>query len=660
MNVQATDADIVDPFNRVTYSLIGDGLATSLFTVTPDTGAIRTQNTLNSDNSEQYVLRVVAMDGGTPRLTDTSTVLVTVNRNLNAPQLQPQNYSIGILATQALSIPILTINAADADVAVPYNTVVFRPTSSPLFSEFFGVDPSSGDVNVKKDLALRSDISTYIGTVSVCDSASSPRCSDVPSYVTVLVTHNQNTPFFINEPYRRDLQRTLGAGTGVLTVQAEDRDDPSTIFGQIRYTLIGDDQAPNFFSINPTSGLIEISNALGQTSDNLYQLRVQACDLGGMCNRTTVIVTITTNFQAPIITPATYTQTVQETISLGTPIIDVNATDADPTAPNNQITYVISEGPEDLECFTINQDTGVITARRSLLYNPCTASVYSMLVVARDRGSPLLESTAASVTINVQRNDNPPIFTNEPYITSLREDASINDPVFTVTAVDTDIVAPFNTIQFSLIGDDTAPVYFDIRQIDNNNAQIFVKAPVLNDDKTTYIVRVRAADGGIPSKSDTTTVRITVNRNLFAPRFDPLITTSPFFETQSLGLSIFQVTATDGDSKAPYNTVQYEVNNILSSVPGRLYFMVDRNTGGVSLRCFLESDTSYTGVYTIVVDAVDGGGLRANPPANVEITMDRNTTLRPPNDTNSMLPRASLCCQEPLLPYWGGSNLCSS
>ncbi|XP_046560791.1 uncharacterized protein LOC124269793 [Haliotis rubra] len=108
--------------------------------------------------------------------------------------------------------------------------------------------------------------------------------------------------------------------------------------------------------------------------------------------------------------------------------------------------------------------------------------------------------------------------------------------------------------------------------------------------------------------------------------------------------------------QAPYNTVQYEVNNLLSSTSGRLYFMVDLNTGAVSLRCFLESDTSYTGVYAIVVDAVDGGGLRANPPAKVEITVDRNSTLRPPNDTNSMSPTAFLCCQEPLLPYWGGNS----
>ncbi len=62
-------------------------------------------------------------------------------------------------------------------------------------------------------------------------------------------------------------------------------------------------------------------------------------------------------------------------------------------------------------------------------------------------------------------------------------------------------------------------------------------------------VRVRAADGGIPSKSDTTTVRITVNRNLFAPRFDPINYNITIFETQALGLSIFQVTAIDTDSK---------------------------------------------------------------------------------------------------------------
>lgn len=108
----------------------------------------------------------------------------------------------------------------------PYNTIVFRPTSSALFNEYFGVDPSSGAVYVKKDLGLRSDLSSYVGTVSVCDSASSPRCSDAPSYVTILVKHNLNTPLFVNEPYRRDLQRSLGAGTGVLTAQAVDRDDP--------------------------------------------------------------------------------------------------------------------------------------------------------------------------------------------------------------------------------------------------------------------------------------------------------------------------------------------------------------------------------------------------------------------------------------------------
>lgn len=40
----------------VTYSLIGDGVALSLFSVNPGSGAISTRTTLSSDNREQYVV----------------------------------------------------------------------------------------------------------------------------------------------------------------------------------------------------------------------------------------------------------------------------------------------------------------------------------------------------------------------------------------------------------------------------------------------------------------------------------------------------------------------------------------------------------------------------------------------------------------------------
>ena len=63
-------------------------------------------------------VRVLAQDGGSPQGSATSTVLITVTRNLNAPQLLQQNYTVSIYETQNLGESILQIQATDQDISV--------------------------------------------------------------------------------------------------------------------------------------------------------------------------------------------------------------------------------------------------------------------------------------------------------------------------------------------------------------------------------------------------------------------------------------------------------------------------------------------------------------------------------------------------------------
>ena len=63
-------------------------------------------------------VRVLAQDGGSPQRSATSTVLITVTRNLNAPQLLQQNYTVSIYETQNLGESILQIQATDQDISV--------------------------------------------------------------------------------------------------------------------------------------------------------------------------------------------------------------------------------------------------------------------------------------------------------------------------------------------------------------------------------------------------------------------------------------------------------------------------------------------------------------------------------------------------------------
>ena len=45
-------------------------------------------------------------------------------------------------------------------------------------------------------------------------------------------------------------------------------------------------------------------------------------------------------------------------------------------APHNTVRYVLTRDPEDLECFLMNEVTGELALRQSLLYEPCRASFY--------------------------------------------------------------------------------------------------------------------------------------------------------------------------------------------------------------------------------------------------------------------------------------------
>lgn len=72
---------------------------------------------LTTDVTVWQVL-VLAADGGSPALTDTTVVEVHVNRNLHAPRMRQDEYTARILETQPLGSSFLRLEASDADQKV--------------------------------------------------------------------------------------------------------------------------------------------------------------------------------------------------------------------------------------------------------------------------------------------------------------------------------------------------------------------------------------------------------------------------------------------------------------------------------------------------------------------------------------------------------------
>ena len=68
-------------------------------------------------------IRVLANDGGTPPLTDTTVVVVNVQRNLVKPEFDPREYNANIMETQALGVPFTQVRGRDRDQRVKYFTL---------------------------------------------------------------------------------------------------------------------------------------------------------------------------------------------------------------------------------------------------------------------------------------------------------------------------------------------------------------------------------------------------------------------------------------------------------------------------------------------------------------------------------------------------------
>lgn len=136
----------------------------------------------------------MARDGGTPSLTATSTVSVTIARNLNAPEWIITTYSVNITETQDLGSPIAALNTRDDDVEAPYNIRITTLIGDPNMMNFFSLS-ENGQLSVKKQLTS-TVIRTFTGTVSLRDGGNPPMTPTRVETATIFVyvTKNDHTP----------------------------------------------------------------------------------------------------------------------------------------------------------------------------------------------------------------------------------------------------------------------------------------------------------------------------------------------------------------------------------------------------------------------------------------------------------------------------------
>ncbi|KAH7700358.1 CBR-HMR-1 protein, partial [Aphelenchoides avenae] len=200
---------------------------------------------------------------------------------------------------------------------------------------------------------------------------------------------NDNIPRFLQPLYTATAKENIGSGEPIVQVQATDKDAGRN--GRIVYSV--DD---SHFMVNERG---EISARLRLDADqnrerfHIYRFNITAADYGEPQLKSTAMVHIRTenaNDEAPRFIPtAEYTASVAEDAQGGTPVVQIQAVDAD----HDQVTYSFVDEYEEealsTRMFEIDKDTGLIRLRPHV--KPLDilqySSPYNLTVIARDDGS---------------------------------------------------------------------------------------------------------------------------------------------------------------------------------------------------------------------------------------------------------------------------------
>ncbi|KAB0365705.1 hypothetical protein FD754_009861 [Muntiacus muntjak] len=551
LKVSATDPDSEVP-PELTYSLMEGSL--DHFLIDSNSGVLTVKN--NNLSKDHYMLIVKVSDG---KFYSTSMVTILVKEAMDSGLHFTQSfYSTSISENNTNITKVAIVNAVGNRLNEPLKYSILNPENK------FKIKSTSGVIQTTGVPFDREEQEFYELVVEASRELDHLRVARVVVRVSI-EDINDNSPVFVGLPYYAAVQVDAEPGTLIYRVTAIDKDKGAN--GEVTYVLQDD---YGHFEINPNSGNVILKEAFNSDLSNIeYGVTILARDGGKPSLSTSVELPITiVNKAMPVFDKPFYTASVNEDIGVDTPILSINA-----TSPEGQgIIYIIIDG--DLyKQFNIDFDTGVLKVISPLDYE--MTSAYKLTV----RASDALTGARAEVTIDLlvnDVNDNPPIFSQPTYNTTLSEASLIGTPVLQVVSTDAD--SGNNKVVHYQIVQDTynSTDYFHI----DSASGLILTARMLDHESVQHCtLKVRATDNGFPSLSSEVLVHIYISDvNDNPPVFNQLIYESYVSELAPRGHFVTCVQASDADS-ADFDRLEY---SILSG-NDRTSFLMDSKSGIITL-----------------------------------------------------------------------------
>ncbi|XP_046351403.2 cadherin-23-like isoform X2 [Haliotis rufescens] len=555
------------------------------------------------------------------------------------PQFKDMPYKATINESEVAGSVVFTgVSATDPDNGrggtIQYSMETDAQAADEDYRTTFQIDQYSGVIKIIRPLDYEKH-NFYQFKIKAVDGYG---LEGEPADFVVTVLDVQDTPpYFINLPYSAEVDENVTVGTAVQQVSGLDGD--RGIPNNLTYSFVSGDYQN--FDLDPHSGWVTVKHPLDRDSQNVrnrggvYAFYVEAAEqipLGQVnTNQTTetTLVTITVrdiNDNDPVFSQPSYNASILENMQNGVPITFqqevMRVSDAD-QGTNSHFELHIQKDGQPYEDFlplpseVYAESTVLIRVNNSqeLDYEKNHQLVFE--VVAKEMDTEERRSSTATVTVNIEdMNDNAPVFANDTYLVTLKENTPIETSVALINATDEDS-GIFGTVRYTIRGGNNK------FRIGLESGVIYVSGDLDRETTDEYYLTAEAKDGGgLRTPVEVKVVIEDVNDN--APMFRRQAYEGTVRERDVDFLRPLMVEALDDDEAFTNNSeVRYRIDSVTPGLESN--FSIDPVTGRIWVQDPLDYeklDPTLKGKVTMQVMAYDLGEPQKTSLVQVDITVE--------------------------------------
>ncbi|XP_027864395.1 protocadherin-19 isoform X2 [Xiphophorus couchianus] len=553
--------------------------------------------------------------------------------NDNAPRFPTSHIDIEISENASPGTRFPLEGASDPDSGI-FGVQSYSITPN----ELFGLEiKTRGDGSKIAELVVQKSLdretqSHYTYEISAEDGGDPPKIGAVQLNIKV-IDSNDNNPVFDEPVYTVNVMENSPVNTLVIDLNATDPDEGTN--GEVVYSFNSyvTEKTREAFKIDPRTGIITVSGVLDYETTQIYEIDVQAKDLGPNSIPAHCKVTVNvmdTNDNPPVISLLslnTEMVEVSENAQRGYVIALVRVSDKDSGANGKVKCTLQGNVPfrlQEYESFSTILVDGRLDREQKDTFN--------LTIQAEDSGIPQLRATKSLVVKVTDENDNPPHFLKPHYQEMVMENNLPGSCLLAVSAEDPDL-GMNGTVSYSIVPGEIKHMDVNTYVSINPSGRIYSMRSFDHEYTRTFDFKVLARDNGNPSLSSNATVRIVVldvNDNTPVMTNPPLVNGTAEVSiprNAGVGYMVTQVKADDYD-EGENGRLTYTI-----SEGDRAFFEIDQVNGEVrSTRMFGENAKS---TYEITVVARDHGkpSLSASAYIVVYLSPDLNAqeTIGPVN-----------------------------